>query len=296
MTGFFRSNGHAMDKYRHGDHPYALVTGSSLGIGRSLAFELASLGFNVVLHAMTIEELKPVQEEILKRNPGVSVLCLAQDAGIPVDWTRVMEQLKPLNITVLINNVGTSAPVPFNVLDKATDDAIETVIRVNTIFPTQITRNLLPQLVSSGPSLILNICSGSTYAPMGFLSVYCGGKSYNLTWSKSLYNELRMLRRPVDCKAVMTGNVQSHGNDQGVGLFTPDSDTYARSLLKRVNISGPLYYGYRRHALQAIPVQMIGAMSHNLLDKICTKVAKDLLTWRERKGDKTAIRVADLPS
>ncbi|KAG9053951.1 hypothetical protein FS842_006637 [Serendipita sp. 407] len=211
MTGFFRSNGHAMDKYRHGDHPYALVTGSSLGIGRSLAFELASLGFNVVLHAMTIEELKPVQEEIMKRNPGVSVLCLAQDAGIPVDWTRVMEQLKPLNIT-------------------------------------------------------------------------------------SLYNELRMLRRPVDCKAVMTGNVQSHGNDQSVGLFTPDSDTYARSLLKRVNISGPLYYGYRRHALQAIPVQMIGAMSHNLLDKICTKVAKDLLTWRERKGDKTAIRVADLPS
>ncbi|KIM26338.1 hypothetical protein M408DRAFT_25533 [Serendipita vermifera MAFF 305830] len=293
---FFRGNHHAMDKYRHGENPFALVTGSSLGIGKAVAVELAALHFNVILHARTVEELEPVKEEIHKLYPGTRVVCLAQDAAVKVDWPHLLNQVKDLNITVLVNNVGTSSPfLPFDSLEKSEDDQIEAVIRVNTIFPTQITRNLLPTLMNNSPSLILNICSGSTYAPMAFLGIYCGSKASNLAWSQSLRNELRLLKRDVECKAVMTGNVATNGNSIPVDTFVPSAKVYAKSLLARADSSGPVYNGYWRHTPQLLICQFLGFFFPSVLDNICANVAKGLLVWRAQIGDKTALKVTDIP-
>ena len=262
------SSGHAMDKYRHGERPFALVTGSSAGlfqvsiiyyfiqtpiagIGRGVALELAALKFNVIIHARTVEELEPVKAEINKRHPDVTVVCIAQDASLKVDWPQFMKQIADLNITVLVNNVGTS--IPLNTLETATDEQIEGVMRINTIFPTQLTRNLLPSLIKNSPSLILTMCSASCYAPIAFLGVYCGTKASNLAWSESLYNELRLMKRDVDCKAVMTGEVSSYGYNIPVSAFAPAADDYAKSLLSRAGSSGPVYNGYWRHTIQVSP-------------------------------------------
>jgi 17beta-estradiol 17-dehydrogenase / very-long-chain 3-oxoacyl-CoA reductase len=221
-----------------------------IGIGGALAFELAALGFNVIIHARTLEELTPVKEAILAKHPDIDVVCVAQDAAVRFDWTDFMAPLKDLRITVLINNVATSLPVPFNALETATEDAIERCIRVNTIFPTQITKNLLPKLIENSPSIILNMCSASIYVPPPFILTYAGTKAYNVVWSRGLHNELRLLRRDVTCKAVMTGSVQSEGNSIPVSTFVPSSQDYARSMLARANSSGPVYNGYWRHSLQ----------------------------------------------
>jgi len=95
-------------------------------------------------------------------------------------------------------------------------------MRVNKIFPTQLTRNLLPGLIKNSPSLIVNMCSGSSYAPIAFLGVYCGTKASNLAWSESLYNKLRLMKRDVECKAAMTGEVSSYGyNVRVAAVFAP---------------------------------------------------------------------------
>jgi 17beta-estradiol 17-dehydrogenase / very-long-chain 3-oxoacyl-CoA reductase len=215
---------------------------------------LARLGFNVIIHSKTIEEVQPVEKAIKELYPSVTVVSLAQDAGIAVDWPMFMEQLDGLNITVLINNVGASAPVPFQPLDKVSVGAIECSIHINSIFPTQLTAKLLPTLIHNSPSLILNICSGSTYVPCGFISVYCGSKAYNLVWSKAMYNELKLLRRDVKCKAVMTGSVSTEGHSIPEGLFVPSAEMYARSTLARANCSGPEYIGWARHRIQVSPL------------------------------------------
>jgi 17beta-estradiol 17-dehydrogenase / very-long-chain 3-oxoacyl-CoA reductase len=227
-----------------------LITLLLIGIGNALAFELAALNFNLIIHARTIAELTPVKEEMIQKHPDIEVICIAQDASVQFDWSELMDQLKGRRITVLINNVAVALPVPFNVLEAAPDDAIEATIRVNTIFPTQLTRNLLPTLIENSPSIILNICSGSIYVPPPFISIYTGTKAYNLIWSKALYNELRLLRRDVACKAVMTAAVQSEGNTIPTSTFVPTSQEYARSLLARAGSSGPMYNGYWRHTIQ----------------------------------------------
>lgn len=213
-------------------------------------FELAALNFNVIIHARTMEELTPVKEALMAKHPDVEVVCIAQDAAARVDWPQFMEQLKGLRITVLINNVAMSLPVPFNALETASEDAIEQTIRVNAIFPSQLTKNVLPILVENSPSIILNLCSAAIYAPPPFIPIYTGTKGYNLIWSKALHNELHLLKRDVACKAVMTGSVQSDGNSVPTGTFVPSSTDYARSLLARANSSGPVYNGYWRHTLQ----------------------------------------------
>ena len=216
--------------------------------------ELAALKYNVIVHARTTEELESVREEIKKRYPDVTVVCLGQDASAKVDWPGFMDQITDLNITVLVNNVGTSLPLPFNTLDMAMDEQIEQVVHTNTIFPIQLTRNILPTLIKNSPSLILTMCSASTYSPLPFLGVYCGTKASNLVWAESLYHELRLMKKDVACKAVMTGEVSSFGYNVLPGPFTPTAQVYARSMLARANTPGPVYYGYWRHSLQVMSV------------------------------------------
>lgn len=262
--------GHAMDKYRHGTEPYAFVTGASggecshvlltvirshcndIGIGRSCAFVLARLGFNVIIHAATQEELKVVQNEIMLQTPGVHVICAPQDSSAEVNWDEFMEPLKNLNITVLINNVGVSAinGCGFNALERASCQAIEQNIRINAIFPTQLTRNLLPALSVNSPSLILNLTSASVWTKPPLISVYTGTKAYNLMWSECLRNELRLLGKDIECKAIMTGAVSTTGYSIAENFWTPNSDTYAESMLARAGASGPMYYGIWKHQLQ----------------------------------------------
>jgi 17beta-estradiol 17-dehydrogenase / very-long-chain 3-oxoacyl-CoA reductase len=215
-----------------------------------LAFELAALNFNLIIHARTIAALVPVKEEIMQKHPDIEVICITQDASVRVDWPEFMAQLEGRRITVLINNVATTFPVSYNLLEAATEDGIEATIRVNSIFPSQLTWQLLPTLMENSPSIILNMCSGAVYVPLPFLPIYSGTKAYNLIWSQGLYNELRLLRRDVACKAVMTGAVQSRGVNIPTGTFIPTSQEFACSMLARAGSSGSVYNGYWRHTFQ----------------------------------------------
>jgi 17beta-estradiol 17-dehydrogenase / very-long-chain 3-oxoacyl-CoA reductase len=213
------------------------------------------LGFNIIIHAATLEELKPIQNNILTQTPGIRVICAAQDSSVAVNWDQFMEPLKDLNITVLINNVGVAGVngCGFNALEKASCEAIEQNIRINAIFPTQLTRNLLPILSTNSPSLILNLTSASLWTKPPFLSVYTGTKGYNLAWSQCLRHELRMLQKEVECKAVMTGAVRTTGYSIPENFWTPNADDYAESMLARAGSSAPVFYGSWKHQIQVLP-------------------------------------------
>lgn len=221
-----------------------------IGIGKGLAFELAALKFNVIIHAATEQELKPVQRSILSRYPGIQVICAPQDASKSFDWAKFMRPLSRLNITVLINNVGISGGCGYTSLDRTTDERIEATVRVNAIFPTQLTRNLLPILSSrGGPSIILNLSSVATIMNPAFLTVYTATKGYNLSFSKSLRNELRTLHKDVESQAVVAGSVQTGSYTIPTGFFVATADEYARYMLSSVGGGSAIVNGWWRHRL-----------------------------------------------
>lgn len=166
-------------------------------------------------------------------------------------WSQLLEPVNNLRITILINNLGLNA-APFNSFERQTEEQIETNIRINNIFPTQLTKNLLPILIANSPALILNIGSHAELAPPPLLTVYSAVKSYARTWSIGLRNELRLLGRDVECKLVMTGGVSS-GLGRAVTLTRPSAEHYAQSLLARAGSGGPVYNGYWGHTLLVSP-------------------------------------------
>ena len=73
------SNGERLRSLYGGKNAYAMITGSSDGIGRVMALQMAKYGFNLVLVSRTQEKLEKVKEECKRINPEVQVETVALD-------------------------------------------------------------------------------------------------------------------------------------------------------------------------------------------------------------------------
>ena len=128
----------------------AVVTGASSGIGAATARHLAAEGFHVFCAARRADRVEALAEEI----GGTAVTCdvtSADDVAALAD--RVGDRLD-----VLVNNAGGAfgaAPV-----SEADADQWRAMYEVNVIGVVQVTRALLPALLTSGEGVILNV--GST--------------------------------------------------------------------------------------------------------------------------------------
>ncbi|MFA5349841.1 MAG: SDR family oxidoreductase [Candidatus Omnitrophota bacterium] len=85
---------------------YALITGASHGIGRSIALALAEEGCNVAICARNESRVKQVADEI--RDKGVDSLGFVADVMNPNEIKKVMSSFikKWGTIDILVNNVG----------------------------------------------------------------------------------------------------------------------------------------------------------------------------------------------
>ena len=177
----------------------------TVGIGNALAIELAAQGFNLVIHGRSTDKLAKVQSDLQAARAGVDVVTICADASRRIeDWDALLAPLKELQITILINNVGSTRIGAYFPIHRVSEDDIYSLIHINDIFPTILTSKMLPQLISNAPSLILNM--GSAAGPVGvpLLAVYTGTKAYNIYFSRAVRNELKLLGHDnVECKAVI---------------------------------------------------------------------------------------------
>ena len=79
----------------------ALITGASSGIGRDMARVLSNKGYDLILVARDINNLKKLKEEL---NTNVKIITM--DLSIPDNCKELYEKVKDENIDVLINNAG----------------------------------------------------------------------------------------------------------------------------------------------------------------------------------------------
>ena len=102
------------------ENAYALVTGSSDGIGLSTARELLQHGFNVILHGRNPEKLARIQKQLSQDYPGRTVLTVAASADDAVPAVaKIVSTVEKLQksggrLTVLVNNIGGGAVSPYS--------------------------------------------------------------------------------------------------------------------------------------------------------------------------------------
>lgn len=135
-----------------------LITGSTDGIGKIAATELAKQQHRVLLHGRNPEKLANTLSEIKSISGNTEVFAYRADFGDLGSVLRMAEQIRneQQKLDVLINNAGifkTNSPLNANGLD------IRFV--VNYLAPYLLTRELLPLLESGSNSRLINLSSAA---------------------------------------------------------------------------------------------------------------------------------------
>ena len=143
------------------DQRVAVITGGGRGIGRELAFAMASAGAAVVISSRTGTDLDHVVSTVQAQ--GGRALAVVADATERADAVRPVEAAMEAfgRVDVLVNNVGGSAPGnqdPF----EGDLDAIEAALTLNLTSAFWVTRAALPQMRSQGYGRVISIGSGAS--------------------------------------------------------------------------------------------------------------------------------------
>lgn len=133
-----------------------LITGSTDGIGKATALQLAGMGANVLLHGRDRKKGRAVQAEIAEETGSdrleLFIADLSSMQQVRSLAAEIMESHDRLH--VLINNAGTFQPER-----KLTEDGLEATFAVNCLAPFLLTHVLLGLLKVSAPSRIVNVAS-----------------------------------------------------------------------------------------------------------------------------------------
>ncbi|MBN1298243.1 MAG: SDR family oxidoreductase [Actinobacteria bacterium] len=164
----------------------AVVTGASMGIGKSISIALAQKGASVMLAARNIEKLKQAKEEIASSG-GSSIIIpadLTDESQIIALFKKVRDEFGRLDI--LINNAGVTVTgkfVDFNLKD------FDSIINVNLKAVYLCCREALKIMLPLKSGAIINISSNIVYKGYPYQAVYCASKSGVLGLTRSIANE-----------------------------------------------------------------------------------------------------------
>lgn len=133
-----------------------LITGSTDGIGKQTALELARAGNRVVVHGRTRPKVDAAVTWLRGEVPGAEVEGVSFDLGALASVRRGAAELaeKIDELTVLINNAGIFANERI-----VTDDGLELTFAVNHVGPFLLTHLLTPMLQRSGSARVINVAS-----------------------------------------------------------------------------------------------------------------------------------------
>lgn len=165
----------------------ALVCGSTQGIGKASAIELALLGADITVIARNEEKLREVLGELPdSANQKHQYLCA--DFSNPAELKRIIsEYLKKHTIDILINNTG--GPAGGQAIDAGTDDYVN-AFNMHLICNQILAQAVTPGMKSKKFGRIINIISTSVKTPLKNLGVSNTIRGAVASWSKTLASEL----------------------------------------------------------------------------------------------------------
>jgi 17beta-estradiol 17-dehydrogenase / very-long-chain 3-oxoacyl-CoA reductase len=176
---------------RYGRGTWDVITGATEGIGKGFAIRFGQLGFNVAIVARNQEKMDNVVKEIKASAPDtVEVKTVKADFVNCYQekfFDDIYDQLKDLDISILINNVGLSGENYFH--SFSSQDMVD-FFGVNCVSQVMMTKKILPNMLyRKNKSAIISISSISGTSFIGYLQPYAATKAFNDFFSKALTEE-----------------------------------------------------------------------------------------------------------
>jgi 17beta-estradiol 17-dehydrogenase / very-long-chain 3-oxoacyl-CoA reductase len=286
-------------RYQHGGDCWALVTGATNGMGEEYAFQLAELGFHLVIHGRNASKLSSVAANIKSKSPQVHVRTLAIDASAnPHELDELKDVLSELRLTILVNNIGVVTQ-DYPLLEEQDASQIASQLSVNTLFPTIMAAYALPVLKRNEPSLMINMASLGSWAPAPYLAPYSGSKAYIMGFSRALYNEMRCENREVDVVCLVPGQVVSGMNEGPPTMMMPMAEAWVKKALASLapgifsKRPAPVIVPWGAHAWGA---RAMGIMTRSINDAATCGVTVNLRNKKMASSAKKALVTDDEPA
>jgi len=168
------------------NNKYALVCGSTAGIGKATAMALAAEGVTVTLIARNEDKLKAALEELPQQRPHDYIIA---DFSDPEDLrVKVSEYIsKNHGFHILVNNTGGPKGGPvFSAELSEFENAFTQHLKCNHV----LAQALVPFMKEQNYGRIINVISTSVKQPLDGLGVSNTIRGAVANWSKTLANEL----------------------------------------------------------------------------------------------------------
>jgi hypothetical protein len=167
---------------------YTLITGASSGIGYELSLQFAQKGHHLILVARQEDRLAQVALDI-ERKYKIDVHTISMDLSQPDAADKIFRwiQEKSLSIDYLVNNAGFYVKGSFS--ETLWEDE-KKLIQLQCFNHIQLTKLLLPAMIKRGKGGILNVGSTGSFVPGPYNAVYCAAKSFVLSFSDALAQEV----------------------------------------------------------------------------------------------------------
>jgi glucose 1-dehydrogenase len=198
-----------------------VVTGSSRGIGESIAVEFAKSGYNVLINSRNETDLRKSEEEILKNvNESVKVVHFSGDVSqehVCLNLLNVAEQ-ELGKIDVLVNNAGINGPEKntTDIQSAEWDEVLDINLKGSFLCSREAVRKMLGYMKdrrsNNRPSeySIINISSVHQTTPMPLAVPYAASKGGMEMLTKTM--ALEVADRGIRINAIAPGAIATMMN------------------------------------------------------------------------------------
>ena len=178
----------------------SIISGASSGIGREIALKLDELLLDEMwIIALDNDGLVNLSSQ-LKTKTRIFPLNLMDNASFDIIKDALDEAKPEVEYLVCCAGIGYNGN-----FDKITEKNISFMINLNCLALTLLTKCVDPYIVDKGR--IMQIASGSGFAPQPGFAVYAATKAYVISFSRALKRELR--HRKISVTAVCPGPVDT---------------------------------------------------------------------------------------
>lgn len=187
----------------------ALITGSTRGIGKAIAIELAKNGYDIALNDL---ELPDEGKEIIKKIDEMGRTSIFVKANV-ADYKDVEKMINEIltkfkRIDVLVNNAGINID---KLVTNMSPQDWQRVIDVNLTGVFNCTKAVIPNMIKIGGGKIINMSSqGALNGPVGQAN-YAASKGGIISFTKVIAKEYAQYN--ILCNAIAPGCIETRMTD-----------------------------------------------------------------------------------
>lgn len=169
------------------ENKWALVTGSSRGIGRQIALGLAQRKCNVIVHGRQMAHVNTIMQEL--SGYGIQTHAVAGDLATPEGIASIIQGVRngPGYIDILYNNAAIQNT--FKSVWEITQDEWRESFQINVFAMVALCNAFAPDMKQRGFGRIINLSSGIKDCPS--LAPYSATKAAVDKYSRDLAAELQ---------------------------------------------------------------------------------------------------------